>query len=99
MMRSVSSLLSVDEFATPCETWSVPKNVRFSRQLGLTIRRLRLEAKLSQEDLAARAHVHRTFIGLVENGRRDPGIGAIDRVLRALDLDWKRFGAAIDDRG
>jgi DNA-binding XRE family transcriptional regulator len=98
-MCYVSSLLSVDEYATPPDTSPVPKNARFARQLGLTIRRLRLEAGLSQEELAARAHVHRTFIGLVENGRRDPGIGSVDRVLHALKTDWQRFGAAILESG
>ncbi len=64
--------------------------------LGVALRRRRLDAGYSQERLATKAGVHRTFIGLVENGHRDPSIGSVGRVLRALGITWAQFGEALD---
>jgi transcriptional regulator with XRE-family HTH domain len=63
---------------------------------GPCLRALREAAGYSQEALAERAGVHRTFIGLVENGRRHPRVDSMDRVLRALGLGWTDFGRRLD---
>lgn len=74
----------------------MPKNATFSSALGLTLRHLRETAGVSQESLAAKAGVHRTFVGLVERGRRDPGMGNVDRLLGALGVSWEEFGEKLD---
>ncbi|HEY3287012.1 MAG TPA: helix-turn-helix transcriptional regulator [Gemmatimonadaceae bacterium] len=64
--------------------------------IGPCLRALRVEAGLSQEALADLAGVHRTFVGLVEQNRRHPRVDSVDRVLRALGVDWTEFGRRLD---
>ena len=55
------------------------------RDLGVRLRALRLEAGLSQEDLADRSGLHRNYIGGIERGERNVGIKAILAICRALN--------------
>lgn len=54
--------------------------IRFGRRL----RELRTQAHLSQEELAERAGVHRTYVGGVERGERNVGLLNLFRFARAL---------------
>lgn len=51
---------------------------------GHAVRALRQAKSISQEDLAAMAGLHRTYIGGVERGERNPGLKNIFRIARAL---------------
>jgi transcriptional regulator with XRE-family HTH domain len=53
-------------------------------QFGLVIKRRRLAAGLSQETLSERAGLHRTYVGLLERGKRMPSIYVAQQVARAL---------------
>lgn len=53
--------------------------------LGQTIRRLRREAQLTQEELASRAGLSANYVGEMERGKRNPGALALFAVARALD--------------
>ncbi len=64
--------------------------------LGAVIRAFRQRTGLSQESLAERAHLHRTYIGSVERGERNPSFQSLSRILDALDVSWTEFGQAID---
>lgn len=54
--------------------------------LGQQIRRLRKERKLSQEELADRAGVHRNFIGYIERGERATTVLVIFDLAKALEV-------------
>jgi transcriptional regulator with XRE-family HTH domain len=57
------------------------------RSFGARVRVLRLAAGLSQEDLAARSGMHRTYVGAVERGERNISLINIIRMSRALSVD------------
>ncbi|MBA3679370.1 helix-turn-helix transcriptional regulator [Candidatus Saccharibacteria bacterium] len=65
------------------------KEQEFVRQLGIQIAQLRKDRKVSQEKLADMVGVRRTYIGFIEQGVRNPSIGNIFRIAKALKVDIK----------
>ena len=55
------------------------------QKFGTVVRRRREAAGLSQEALADQARLHRTYISLLERGRRMPSIGVVRQLAAALD--------------
>ena len=53
---------------------------------GTALRRVRLAAGLTQEQLGLEADVQRNFISLIERGQNQPTIGTITKVARALGM-------------
>jgi transcriptional regulator with XRE-family HTH domain len=66
------------------------------RQFGLVVRRRRLAADLSQEALSAAAGLHRTYVGLLERGRRMPSILVAKRLAEALGTTMGELLAEVD---
>lgn len=56
------------------------------RAFGETVRRLRIEAGLSQEEFADRARVSRNFQGSVERGESGLSLDVAERFAEALSL-------------
>ena len=54
--------------------------------LGIAIRRQRASLGISQEELAYRAGLHRTYVSDLERGARNPSIDSIEKLARALEL-------------
>lgn len=57
-----------------------------TRRLAETIRTYRTEAGLSQEELADRAGLHRTYISLLERGLRAPSVETLAHIGAALQV-------------
>ncbi|MDX6697128.1 MAG: hypothetical protein QOE65_525 [Solirubrobacteraceae bacterium] len=58
--------------------------------LGRAIRDFRGRRQISQEDLAHRAGMHRTYLGGIERGERNPSYTNLLKVAGALDIDaWQ----------
>ena len=63
------------------------------------MRNLRLRLGLSQEQLAARANLHRTYIGSVERGERNVSLNNIHAIAIALQIDASRLLSEADAFG
>lgn len=55
-------------------------------RVGRAIRELRERTGLSQEELAAEAGLHRTYISLVERGQRNITVDALSQIAEALGV-------------
>jgi transcriptional regulator with XRE-family HTH domain len=53
---------------------------------GKTLRSLREEAGLTQEEVADRADIHWTYLSQVEGGKRNPGLENIVYLARAIGI-------------
>ena len=53
-------------------------------RFGQRVREIRLSAGISQEELANRTSLHRTYIGGIERGERNLGLINILAIARAL---------------
>jgi len=53
---------------------------------GEAVRQLRREYKLSQDELAVIAELHRTYVGGIERGERNPTLTSIYRIAGALGV-------------
>lgn len=56
------------------------------RKLGLKVKKLRLRAGYSQEELAFRCGLHRTYISDIERGDRNVSVKNIEKIARALGV-------------
>ena len=52
----------------------------------MTIKTQRASLGISQEELAYRAGLHRTYVSDVERGARNPSVGSIEKLARALEI-------------
>jgi len=55
-------------------------------RFGRRVRQLRLARRLSQEELAFRAGLHRTYVSSTERGQRNVGLLNIERLAKALGV-------------
>ena len=60
-------------------------------KIGQRIKELRKELELSQESLAYKAEVDRTYVTDVENGRRNVSVEILERLIKALDISFSEF--------
>lgn len=65
-------------------------------ELGSTIRELRKQRGLSQEDLADLSGLHRTYIGGIERGERNVAFINIIYLAKALDVSLSDLLASFD---
>ena len=60
-------------------------------KIGQRIRELRKELNISQEALAYKGEVDRTYVTDVENGRRNVSVEILERIIKALDVSINEF--------
>lgn len=61
-------------------------NSQLTIELGIEISRRRKLLNLSQEELAFSAGLHRTYISLVERGRKSPTIVTLESISKSLGI-------------
>ena len=61
------------------------------RQFGATVKKLRKSKGWSQEELAKKAGLHRTYIGSIERSERNVSLINIERIANALHVTIKEL--------
>lgn len=60
--------------------------------IGLRIKEIRTEKNLTQEAVAFKAEIDRTFMNHVENGKRNVSIETLEKIIcNGLDMNFKEF--------
>lgn len=72
---------------------------QFELPFGEALRRVRLAAGLSQEQLGLEAGVQRNFISLIETGQNQPTISTIAKLAGALGLKASELVAEAEHEG
>lgn len=62
------------------------KNIKTLKRFGLAIKQRRQEIGISQEELAFRSNLHRTYISDVERGYRNPSLDNVTELAKALEI-------------
>lgn len=61
-----------------------------------TLRKLRTEKMLSQEELAFKANLHRTYISQLERGLKSPTLNTLYVLAEVLDVSLEEFVKRIE---
>jgi len=56
------------------------------KKFGIRVRKLRIAQNLSQEVLAQKSDLHRTYIGGIERGERNVSLVNIQKIANALNI-------------
>ncbi len=66
-------------------------------QFGKKVRHERRKQRLSQEQLAEKAGLHRTYIGMIERAEKNITLENINKICKALDLDLSAIFKGLHD--
>ena len=61
------------------------------KKFGERVREERVKQNLSQEELAERAGVHRTYIGMIERTEKNITLQNIEKIAKALRVNITHF--------
>ena len=59
----------------------------YQKILGANVRALRIEQNLTQEQLAEKCDLHRTYVGAIEQGARNVSLKNIVRIASTLGVE------------
>lgn len=61
------------------------------QKVGLRIKEIRGQKKMSQEEVANTADMERSFMTHIESGRRNISVETLQRILSALGISFQEF--------
>ena len=62
-----------------------------TEKVGLRIKELRNEEGISQEKLALKANIDRTYLAGAEIGKRNLSLKSLEKIINALDISFEYF--------
>ncbi len=65
--------------------------VSILKKFGKKVRDFRKQNNLSQEELAEKAGLHRTYIGMIERAEKNITLINIEKIANALSIDIKEL--------
>ena len=74
----------------------MPKADPVLRKFGQSVAKLRRAMELSQEALAEKSDLDRTYLSDIERGVRNPGIKNVSRIAKALDVTTAELCKGVD---
>jgi transcriptional regulator with XRE-family HTH domain len=74
----------------------MPRHDKALSEFGRNVSRFRDQAGLSQDKLAEKADVDRTYLSGIERGVRNPGIKIVIRIARALRISVNQLCKGVD---
>lgn len=66
-------------------------------KFGKKVRELRKKKNLSQEQLAFKANLHRTYVGMIERTEKNITLNNIEKIANALGITIKELFSEIDE--
>jgi transcriptional regulator with XRE-family HTH domain len=81
----------------PVTPWPCDLTAPHPERLGQRIRELRVDAEMTQDELAARMGSYRPVVGRIERGKHLLTTAGLERVAVALDLDVPTIAVVLDD--
>ena len=70
--------------------------LNIQKKFGQRIRELRQQKSISQEELAFRCSLHRTYISDIERGMRNVSLKNIEKITKTLDIKLSDFFGNIE---
>lgn len=67
----------------------MPSKKQFTKEVGKRIKKAREAKGMSQEELAHKASLHRTYVGHLENARYSPSTYVLFKIAKALKVPLK----------
>jgi transcriptional regulator with XRE-family HTH domain len=61
------------------------------QKIGRRIKEFRTDLKLTQEALAFKAEIDKTYVNEVENGKRNVSVINLEKIILALETDFTKF--------
>lgn len=74
------------------------ENRKLIIDIGITIAEFRNKKKISQETLAEKSGIHRTYLSEVEGGKRNPTISVLNKIILALEVSMSEFFERVEER-
>jgi transcriptional regulator with XRE-family HTH domain len=65
--------------------------------IGERIKNRRIELHISQEELAIKANINRSYISIIEKGKKSLTIKTLDSIRNALKVDFSYFFSSGSD--
>lgn len=63
-------------------------NTKILQRLGNNLKKYRLNANLTQEQLAEIVGIHATYVGKLESGKNNPSVKMLYKITRALKITF-----------
>jgi transcriptional regulator with XRE-family HTH domain len=65
---------------------------RFLKKFGQKIQEVRKKQDVSQEKLAQKADIERSYMGRIERGESNPPVFTVHKILQALNISASELG-------
>ncbi len=69
------------------------------KKIGLRIKEYRTNLKLTQEALAFKAEIDKTYVNEVENGKRNISVINLEKIITALEVSISEFFSSNEFNG